>query len=1189
MKSKIKSTVIHAALVLLSGCLFPLQFARAQSTNYFIFGTTSVASGAGPVNPASGPTTVSGSSLTAGGVVVFDGVVINTNLTTGDNWGGIELNSGGYLGLTGAQLGVLARTGDAAGNECALFGGAGGNFAGTSEVFSNRVRIELYVSTTGSTTNMGYLAEIDQGLTGTWTSSLSGTNLTFTGNAIDLQFCASDVELVFYQSPLPFLVTAPSPATATVATNRSATFSVAVSAGFNTIQCWRKNGVLIPGATNLSYTTPPAVSADNGAAFDIIVTNAFNTATVVTSGPPAILTVRSAPGIVPFNFPTTSVAAGGGSVTDPGVSISGSSLLAGDTVVFDGVITPNGSQLSDAWTSVDIAGSGYGNLFGTLGTLCRMGAGANPSQLFINGNGVTNPTTSSAATNRVRIELFVSANASTTNMGWLVEIDQNLSGTFQPAVSGTNLTFANNTLPLTFGSSGSASIVTQDPQSPVSIFSGPSPSSQVVAVGAPATVGVTVLGWSPAFQWRKNGIPIANATNEVYTLPTATLADNGDQFTVVVSNRLNSLNVITSSVATVAVLIPNNLNWYPIVSFTNWDTATANWTTNGGTSQTLFSPGQNVTFDNFGYNVPGNVVAATNSINANAVPVNPINGEVYQFTGAGAYAGQLLAVNGDNSGAALGLEGSVSFNTTTVASGAILDVGYDGTDGVFSANLITNNGTINFQDAVDVDSVPAVITGSGVINQNGTGTTVLSATNSAYTIGTISSGTLSIASTPNSGAIVNNAVLVPASAAPVLLIPNAISGSGYFDFTGFQTTIVTGESTFTGANLIFWSDVIVNNPQALGDNTGFGSTIVSGADRFGGLYLSNNITWNQNLELDTRYATGQAATAPEIANWSGTNDITSPLIFNTGTAASVSGTELNVEATTGQLTIDAASTLANNTFNTPCDLNLQGAGLGLWNAILVDSSFSPLNVLMRGTGTWVLGGANTYSGTTTVSSGTLLVNGQIGAGNVSVLTGGTLGGNGTLGGAVTVAAGGAIAPGNGLGTFTINNTLALAPGSFTSVTIDKTTAASSQVAGLSSLTYGGTLVVTNLAGTLTTSDAFKLFSSTAYAGTFAAITPAVPGPGLAWNTNTLATDGTLRIVVGIANNPTKLSASVVAGNNLQIFWPYDHLGWTLQVQTNALNVGIRTNWVNVAGSSTTNSVTVPIGARNACVFYRLIN
>jgi len=184
-----------------------------------------------------------------------------------------------------------------------------------------------------------------------------------------------------------------------------------------------------------------------------------------------------------------------------------------------------------------------------------------------------------------------------------------------------------------------------------------------------------------------------------------------------------------------------------------------------------------------------------------------------------------------------------------------------------------------------------------------------------------------------------------------------------------------------------------------------------------------------------------------------------------------------------------------------------------------------------------LGGANTYSGTTTVSSGTLLVNGQIGAGNVSVLTGGTLGGNGTLGGRVTVAAGGTLAPGNGLGTYHQQH-LGARAGSFTSVTIDKTTAASSQVAA-EQPDYGGTLVVTNLAGTLTTSDAFKLFSSTAYAGTFAAITPAVPGPGLAWNTNTLATDGTLRIVVGIANNPTKLSASVVAGNNLQIFWPYD--------------------------------------------------
>ena len=48
-------------------------------------------------------------------------------------------------------------------------------------------------------------------------------------------------------------------------------------------------------------------------------------------------------------------------------------------------------------------------------------------------------------------------------------------------------------------------------------------------------------------------------------------------------------------------------------------------------------------------------------------------------------------------------------------------------------------------------------------------------------------------------------------------------------------------------------------------------------------------------------------------------------------------------------------------------------------------------------GTLTLTGANTYTGTTTVSAGTLLVNGRIGASSVSVANG-TLGGNGIING-----------------------------------------------------------------------------------------------------------------------------------------------------------------------------------------------
>jgi hypothetical protein len=58
-------------------------------------------------------------------------------------------------------------------------------------------------------------------------------------------------------------------------------------------------------------------------------------------------------------------------------------------------------------------------------------------------------------------------------------------------------------------------------------------------------------------------------------------------------------------------------------------------------------------------------------------------------------------------------------------------------------------------------------------------------------------------------------------------------------------------------------------------------------------------------------------------------------------------------------------------------------------------------------------------------------------------------------------------------------------------------------------------------------------------------------------------------------------------NMLALNWP-TNLGWTLQAQTNSLSVGIGTNWVNVANSSTTNQVQVPVNVTNGSVFYRLI-
>lgn len=69
--------------------------------------------------------------------------------------------------------------------------------------------------------------------------------------------------------------------------------------------------------------------------------------------------------------------------------------------------------------------------------------------------------------------------------------------------------------------------------------------------------------------------------------------------------------------------------------------------------------------------------------------------------------------------------------------------------------------------------------------------------------------------------------------------------------------------------------------------------------------------------------------------------------------------------------------------------------------------------------------------------------------------------------------------------------------------------------------------------------------------------------------------------------PVSVSLSV-SGGALNLSWPADHIGWRLQVQTNALSAGLGTNWFDVPDSSQTNNVVVPVDSVSGSVFYRLI-
>lgn len=217
----------------------------------------------------------------------------------------------------------------------------------------------------------------------------------------------------------------------------------------------------------------------------------------------------------------------------------------------------------------------------------------------------------------------------------------------------------------------------------------------------------------------------------------------------------------------------------------------------------------------------------------------------------------------------------------------------------------------------------------------------------------------------------------------------------------------------------------------------------------------------------------------------------------------------------------------------------------------------------RGAGNLGLNGNNSYVGATTIEAG-------------------GFGGNGTFTGPVVVQADGGFSPGLSVGAMTINNTLSLA--GLTIMEIDKANGTNDQVLGVTTLTYGGTLVITNIAGTLAKDDTFKLFTAGTYTGTFANIVSG--NSGVVWDTSRLGVDGTVKVVSAVSDEPIEIETSVT-DDELTVSWPTTHVGWVLQSQTNSLSVGLSNNWVTIPGSSTTNKVIIPIVPENGSVFLRL--
>jgi len=228
----------------------------------------------------------------------------------------------------------------------------------------------------------------------------------------------------------------------------------------------------------------------------------------------------------------------------------------------------------------------------------------------------------------------------------------------------------------------------------------------------------------------------------------------------------------------------------------------------------------------------------------------------------------------------------------------------------------------------------------------------------------------------------------------------------------------------------------------------------------------------------------------------------------------------------------------------------------------------------NGSGTLVLSGDNSYTGITTISDGTLIINGDQTSANglVDVKSGAALGGSGTVGGDVDIQANGGL-------TFDLSTPA----GSHTPLTVN----------GGGGLEFKGASVLT-----ITSSGgaAIGTYTLVTASGNINGSVPTTVNLPAGWTNDAPAiVDGT-NLVINITSvggggpvtpTPATLTNSV-SGSTLTFTWPAGE-GWVLKNQTNTLSTGLNpdTNaWFPVPGGID-GSNSIAIDPNQPTVFYRL--
>jgi fibronectin-binding autotransporter adhesin len=386
---------------------------------------------------------------------------------------------------------------------------------------------------------------------------------------------------------------------------------------------------------------------------------------------------------------------------------------------------------------------------------------------------------------------------------------------------------------------------------------------------------------------------------------------------------------------------------------------------NGGTLQASTN---DITLDNSGENKRGIVLGSGGGTFDTAT-----SNKTLTVTGAISGSGALTKTGAGN----LTLTGLNTYTGATIVNGGTLNIAADrclGTapETITAGQLVLNGSTLAATDSFELNSNRGVqlaatstldvasgktltysggVAGQGGLIKSGTGTLELLGRNQFAGDITHNDGTIVINSSMSLGSYVegeSGGQLIFAGDATLQLAADVNSARSFVFNTGKTAAIDTDGHSFAQGGVFSGSGALTK--------VGVGSLTLTGTNTYSGVTTINDGT----LQI------GDGGTAGELSASSAITD-NATLMFK------------------------RSDTLA------------QGSNFG---------TISGTGALIQaGNGTTILTAGNSYTGPTTVSAGTLVVNGDQHLATGAVTVSGTLAGTGTVGGATTISSGGTHAPG----------------------------------------------------------------------------------------------------------------------------------------------------------------------------------